>query len=152
MISSLLANLGSWIFAFFGSFHPKALPAHLRRNYGQELLAWSVLPIMLAGVQGGAMAVILKKTFTDTPGMNLEALALAVATVAKMRLSAVSASRRSVHNRALGWAAASACAASSSTMMSSSAPSIILQKRLAQRAAQPRLDATTAEMRSSCRL
>ena len=81
MISSLLANLGSWIFAFFGSFHPKALPAHLRRNYGQELLAWSVLPIMLAGVQGGAMAVILKKTFTDTPGMNLEALALAVATV-----------------------------------------------------------------------
>lgn len=81
MLASLLANLASRILGFFGSFHPKALPARLRRNYGQELIAWSVLPIMLAGVQGGAMAVILKKTFTDTPGMTTDTLALAVATV-----------------------------------------------------------------------
>ena len=81
MPARFFANLAGRLLGFFGSFHPKALPAHLRRNYGQELLAWSVLPIMLAGVQGGAMAVILKKTFTDTPGMTIDTLALAVATV-----------------------------------------------------------------------
>lgn len=81
MFAAFLHNLAGRVLGFFGSFHPKALPAHLRRNYGQELLAWSVLPIMLAGVQGGAMAVILRKTFADTPGMTTDALALAVATV-----------------------------------------------------------------------
>ena len=41
----------------------------LRRNYGRELGAWFLLPFMLAGIQGGSMGVVLKKTFTGIDGL-----------------------------------------------------------------------------------
>ena len=64
------------------TFHPRTLPPMLRRNYGRELAAWAFLPIMLGGIQGGAMGVIIKKTFAGIPGLPEAGLDLAVAAIA----------------------------------------------------------------------
>ena len=64
------------------TFHPRTLPPMLRRNYGRELAAWAFLPIMLGGIQGGAMGVVLKKTFAGIPGLPEAGLDLAVAAIA----------------------------------------------------------------------
>lgn len=40
-----------------------------------------VLPFMLGAIQSGSMAVVLKKTFTDIPGLSDDSLNLAVATL-----------------------------------------------------------------------
>ena len=53
----------------------------LRANYARELASWTCMPIMLTGINAGAMGVILKKTFTDLPGTTDSGLALAVGTV-----------------------------------------------------------------------
>ena len=53
----------------------------LRRNYARELGAVTLLPFMLSGIQVGIIAVVLKKTFTDVPGLSDSALDFAVATV-----------------------------------------------------------------------
>ena len=53
----------------------------LRANYARELASWTFMPIMLTGINAGAMGVILKKTFTDLPGTTDSGLALAVGTV-----------------------------------------------------------------------
>ena len=53
----------------------------LRANYARELTSWTFMPIMLTGINAGAMGVILKKTFTDMPGTTDSGLALAVGTV-----------------------------------------------------------------------
>ena len=54
----------------------------LRRNYGLELGAWFLLPFMLAGIQGGSMGVVLKKTFTGVPGLTDATVDFAVACLA----------------------------------------------------------------------
>ena len=64
------------------TFHPRTLPPMLRRNYGRELAAWAFLPIMLGGIQGGAMGVVIKKTFAGIPGLPEAGLDLAVAAIA----------------------------------------------------------------------
>ncbi len=63
------------------SFHPRTLPPMLRRNYLLELWAWWFLPIMLAAVEGGAMGNIVKKAFTDVPGIPEGELNFAVGAV-----------------------------------------------------------------------
>ena len=64
------------------SFHPRSLHPMLRRNYGLELGAWFLLPFMLAGIQGGSMGVVLKKTFTGVPGLTDATVDFAVACLA----------------------------------------------------------------------
>ncbi len=54
----------------------------LRRNYGRELGAWFLLPFMLAGIQGGSMGVVLKKTFTGIDGLPDSSIDFAVACIA----------------------------------------------------------------------
>lgn len=66
---------------FVGSFHPRSLRPMLRANYARELMAWSFIPIMLAGMQQGAMSIVLIKTFTGLPGTTEQNLSLAVATI-----------------------------------------------------------------------
>lgn len=68
--------------SFVSSFHPQALPPMLRRNYARELGAWFLLPFMLAGIQGGSMGVVLKKTFTGIPGLPDATVDFAVACIA----------------------------------------------------------------------
>jgi hypothetical protein len=63
------------------SFHPKALPPMLRRNYGLEFAAWWFLPVMLGAVEGGAMGNIVKKAFDQAPGVPDHELNFAVASV-----------------------------------------------------------------------
>ena len=53
----------------------------LRRNYARELSAFAILPLMLGGLQSGTMAVVLKKTFNDVPGLDPSTLDFAVATM-----------------------------------------------------------------------
>ena len=54
----------------------------LRGNYARELMAWTFIPVMLAGLQSGAMAIILVKTFAGLPGTTEQNLGLAVGTIA----------------------------------------------------------------------
>ena len=67
--------------SFVAGFHPTSLRPMLRANYARELTSWTFMPIMLTGINAGAMGVILKKTFTDLPGTTDSGLALAVGTV-----------------------------------------------------------------------
>ena len=53
----------------------------LRGNYARELMAWTFIPVMLAGLQSGAMAIILIKTFAGLPGTTEQNLGLAVGTI-----------------------------------------------------------------------
>jgi MFS family permease len=66
---------------FAWSFHPKALPPMLRANYARELVSWMFLPLMLGAVEGGTMAIIVKKAFDQTPGIPAAWLDWAVAIV-----------------------------------------------------------------------
>jgi len=66
---------------FVASFHPRSLRPMLRGNYARELMAWSFIPVMLAGLQSGTMGIVLVKTFTGTPGATEKNLALAVGTI-----------------------------------------------------------------------
>ncbi|MAC20855.1 MAG: hypothetical protein CMJ23_14475 [Phycisphaerae bacterium] len=67
---------------FVSSFHPRALPPMLRRNYARELMAWAFLPVMLGGIQGGTMGVVLRKTFEGLPDLSDKSLNFAVACIA----------------------------------------------------------------------
>lgn len=64
------------------SFHPRALHPMLRRNYGLELGAWFLMPFMLAGIQGGSMGVVLKKTFSGLSDLPDASVDFAVACIA----------------------------------------------------------------------
>ena len=66
---------------FVASFHPRSLRPMLRANYARELMAWSFIPVMLAGMQQGAMSIILIKTFSGLPGTTEQNLGLAVGTI-----------------------------------------------------------------------
>jgi hypothetical protein len=70
-----------------------------RVSYGRELLSWSLLPLMLSGLQGGTMAVFVKKTFVDIEGISVAQLNFAVGIVA--------ASKAIGHLSSFFWASAS---------------------------------------------
>ncbi|MFN9124892.1 MAG: MFS transporter [bacterium] len=64
---------------FARSFHPAELPPMLRRTYGRELVSWAFLPLMLGAIEGGAIAVVVKKAFEGQPGVSPAWLDLATA-------------------------------------------------------------------------
>ena len=67
--------------AFARSFHPAELPPMLRRTYGRELVSWAFLPLMLGAIEGGTIAIVIKKAFSGQPGIDPYWLDLATAWV-----------------------------------------------------------------------
>jgi MFS family permease len=61
------------------SFHPKKLPPMLRATYSRELTSWIFLPVMLGAIEGGTIAFVVQKSFSDTEGIAPSQLAIAVA-------------------------------------------------------------------------
>ncbi len=53
----------------------------LRANYARELFSWFLLPLMLGALEGGTMAIIVKKMFAGVPGIGPAELDFAVAAV-----------------------------------------------------------------------
>lgn len=53
----------------------------LRANYARELVSWMFLPLMLGAIEGGTMAIIVKKAFAGAPGVSPGTLDWAVALV-----------------------------------------------------------------------
>lgn len=64
------------------SFHPHSFPLMARLSYKRELLSWSLLPLLLSALQGGTIAVFLKKTYAGVEGISSEQLNFAVSLVA----------------------------------------------------------------------
>jgi MFS family permease len=56
-----------------------------RLSYQRELLSWSLLPVMLAAMQGGTIAVFVKKTFAGIDSISATQLNFAVALVTAAR-------------------------------------------------------------------
>lgn len=67
--------------AFVADFHPRALPPMLRANYAHELYSGMLLPLMLGALEGGTMAIVVKKMFTGVEGIDPTAVDYAVAAV-----------------------------------------------------------------------
>lgn len=53
----------------------------LRANYARELYSWLLLPLMLGALEGGTMAIIVKKMFAGVDGISPAELDFAVAAV-----------------------------------------------------------------------
>jgi hypothetical protein len=53
----------------------------LRRTYGRELVSWAFLPLMLGAIEGGTIAIVVKKAFSGQPGVDPFWLDLATAWV-----------------------------------------------------------------------
>ena len=66
---------------FVAEFHPRSLPPMLRANYARELFSWMLLPLMLGALEGGTMAIIVKKMFAGADGVGSAELDFAVAAV-----------------------------------------------------------------------
>lgn len=66
---------------FARSFHPATLPPMLRKTYGRELVSWAFLPLMLGAIEGGTVAIVVKKAFEGQPGVDPFWLDLATAWV-----------------------------------------------------------------------
>ncbi len=64
---------------FAASFHPAKLPPMLRHTYGRELVSWAFLPLMLGAIEGGTIAIVIKKAFEGQPGVDPFWLDLATA-------------------------------------------------------------------------
>lgn len=62
-------------------FHPRSIPPMQRANYARELLSWALLPMMLGAIEGGTISVLVKKAWTDVPGVPPGVLDFAVALV-----------------------------------------------------------------------
>ena len=58
------------------------LPLMARLSYRREMTSWIFVPLMLGGLQGGTIAIFLKKTFADVEGISADELNLAVSVVA----------------------------------------------------------------------
>jgi len=69
------------LMGFVRSFHPATLPPMLRLTYGRELVSWAFLPLMLGAIEGGTIAIVVKKAFTGQPGVDPLWLDLATAWV-----------------------------------------------------------------------
>jgi MFS family permease len=67
--------------AFVGEFHPRALPTMLRANYARELYSGMLMPLMLGALEGGTMAIVVKKMFTGVDGIDPMTVDYAVAAV-----------------------------------------------------------------------
>ena len=68
--------------ATVGSFHPRHLPPLLRATYARELVSWLFLPFMLGAIEGGTIAIVVKKAFTgavDPWALNLAVTILTAA-------------------------------------------------------------------------
>jgi len=76
-----------------------ALPMMARLSYQREILSWWFVPLMLSGLQGGTIAVFLKKTYAGLEGISTEQLDLAV--------SIVAASKAIGHIVSYAWASVS---------------------------------------------
>lgn len=76
-----------------------ALPMMARLSYQREILSWWFVPLMLSGLQGGTIAVFLKKTYSGLEGLSTEQLDLAV--------SIVAASKAIGHVGSYAWASVS---------------------------------------------
>lgn len=63
------------------SFSPRRLPEAVQRNYARELLSWCFLPFMLGAMEGGALGVIVNKSFAGVDGIDQATLDVAVAAV-----------------------------------------------------------------------
>ena len=90
---------------FVSSFHPRALPPMLRHSYSKELVCWWLLPLMLAAVEGSVIAVLVKNSFEDVPGVEPTELnyivamlqsAPAIAHLSSFMWAAISLGRRKV--------------------------------------------------------
>ena len=68
------------VHGIFASFHPRAHPLMTRLSYRRELASWVYLPLMLSGLQGGTIAIFVKKTFEGS--VSEEQLNFAVGLVA----------------------------------------------------------------------
>jgi hypothetical protein len=62
-------------------FHPRSIAPMQRANYARELLSWALLPMMLGAIEGGTISVLVKKAWTDVPGIPPWLLDFAVAVV-----------------------------------------------------------------------
>ncbi len=77
-IGPVLSLAGALAGALAGTFHPKRLPPMLRATYARELLSWFFLPVMLGAIEGGTIAVVVKKSFTGVVGIDESQLNLVV--------------------------------------------------------------------------
>lgn len=75
-------SLGSLLSRFLISFLPSSMPYMARPSYLRELHSWSLLHLMLGGLQTGTIAVFVKKTFEGAEGVSEEQLNLAVGFIA----------------------------------------------------------------------
>lgn len=53
-----------------------------RLSYQRELMSWTLLPLMLSGMQAGTIAIFLKKTYAGLPGVSEGQLNFAVSVLA----------------------------------------------------------------------
>jgi hypothetical protein len=68
--------------AAVGSFHPRHLPPLLRATYARELVSWLFLPFMLGAIEGGTIAIVVKKAFTGEVDPWVLNLAVTILTAA----------------------------------------------------------------------
>lgn len=61
-----------------GAYHPNSLPRMSRAGYRRELAAWSLLPVMVAVVEGGVTGVIVKNVYTGTASPLMLNIAVAI--------------------------------------------------------------------------
>lgn len=76
--AAAIARPFSLLGAMVRDFHPERLPPMLRATYARELVSWFFLPVMLGAVEGGTIAVVVKKSFTGAEGISDAHLNLAV--------------------------------------------------------------------------
>lgn len=62
----------------FGAYHPRSFPRMSRAGYRRELAAWSLLPVMVAVVEGGVTGVIVKNVYTDVTSPLMLNIAVAI--------------------------------------------------------------------------
>lgn len=63
------------------SFHPRSVPTMQRPGYTREMVSWAFLPIMLGAIEGGTLSILVKKAWSDAPGVSPQVLDYAVAFV-----------------------------------------------------------------------
>jgi MFS family permease len=77
-IAAPIAKPFTLLGAMVASFHPDRLPPMLRATYARELVSWFFLPVMLGAIEGGTIAVVVKKSFTGVEGISESQLNLVV--------------------------------------------------------------------------
>ncbi|MCH2135088.1 MAG: MFS transporter [Phycisphaerales bacterium] len=88
-------SLAHLIDATIGRLHPRSIPLMARPSYRREVVAWSLLPIMLGAVEGGVVGTIATRAFVGVASESAIDLAVGI-----MMGAGASANLSS-----LGWAA-----------------------------------------------